>query len=385
MAAVRNGVIENIDEGALDDLLTRTEAPISARRIWWEAWTDAFAEEPWLLTLHGPDAGLSACAPLVRRRRARGRTEVVLLGHGTSDFARLPAVDGAAAQALAERIVAELETIEGQWHLRLEHLPPGDPTAFHLARLLPEGRWTLPWDRASPYLRLAPGTGPDDYYSSSGRKKRRRARRTFERAGGTVRQVRDSDEIARLLPTLAALRRERDHDQDRRSDLDNPRYHAFWSALVINLAASSELEVALAEVNGELVAYDIGLLDGSTYRIWDGRFTPRAEALSPGRVLRDADLERALELGCLELDHQRGITVAKMQLASDVRPVSVLEAWSSPRAARTMLATRASLSWAKQHRDANPRLDAAWRRVKRATVLRSSPAQRDQGRTGGPR
>ena len=88
MAAVRNGVIENIDEGALDDLLTRTEAPISARRIWWEAWTDAFAEEPWLLTLHGPDAGLSACAPLVRRRRARGRTEVVLLGHGTSSTSR---------------------------------------------------------------------------------------------------------------------------------------------------------------------------------------------------------------------------------------------------------------------------------------------------------
>jgi len=154
---------------------------------------------------------------------------------------------------------------------------------------------------------------------------------------------------------------------------------------VVALAASAELEVALAEVDGELVAYDIGLLDGAAYRIWDGRFAPRAEALSPGRVLRDADLERALELGCLELDHQRGITVAKMQLASDVRPVSVLEAWSSPRTARTTLAARASLSWAKQHRDDNARLDAAWRRLKRATLLRSSPTPDAQSRTGGQR
>ncbi len=154
---------------------------------------------------------------------------------------------------------------------------------------------------------------------------------------------------------------------------------------MVALAASAELEVALAEVDGELVAYDIGLLDGPAYRIWDGRFAPHAEALSPGRVLRDADLERALELGCLELDHQRGITVAKMQLASDVRPVSVLEAWSSPRTARTTLAARASLRWAKQHRDASPRLDDAWRRLKRATMLRSSPTPSTPGRAGGQR
>ncbi len=367
---MQDNTIDGIDAGALDDLLVRTAAPVSARRIWWEAWTAAFDEEPWVLTQAGPDGGLSAAAPLVRRRRRRDRTEVVLLGHGTSDLARLPARDGPASQALAERIVAELESFAGAWHLRLEHLPPGDPTAFHLARLLPGCRWTLPWDRASPYLILKPGTGPEDYYSSSGRSKMRRTRRAFERAGGTVRHVRDRDEIAHLLPTLAALRRDRDHAQDRRSDLDDPRYHRFWSSLVLALAASAQLELALGEVDGELLAYDIGLLDGDAYRIWDGRFAPSAEALSPGRVLRDADLARALELGCLELDHQRGVTMAKMQLASDVRPVSVLEAWSSPRTARTTVAARASLGWAKQHRDDNPGLDAAWRRLKRATMLR---------------
>ncbi|MBD8869503.1 GNAT family N-acetyltransferase [Nocardioides donggukensis] len=387
-------LLEGVDEVALDALLVRTGAPITARRAWWEAWATAFEVEPWLLTVPGPDGDLAgdlrAVAPLARRHRRhrhrrRGPTEVVLMGHGTSDAARLPAVDGSAALALAERIVAGLEALDGPWHLRLEHLPPGDPTAFHLARLLPGCRWTVPWDRASPYLSLQPGAGPEEYYSPSGRKKRRRARRTFERAGGTIRQVRDADEIAGLLPALAALRRERDHDQDRRSDLDDPRYLAFWSALVVSLASSAELEVALAEVHGDLVAYDIGLLDGPAYRIWDGRFAPRAEALSPGRVLRDADLDRALETGCLELDHQRGITVAKMQLASDVRPVSVLEAWSSARAARTTLAARASLSWAKRHRDADPRLDASWRRLKRATMLRSPPAPGPPGRTGGQR
>ncbi len=386
MATMRRRVLEGIDEGRVDVLLARTAAPISARRTWWEAWAAAFDEDPWVLTVPGPDSSLSAVAPLARRRRGRSGAEVVLLGHGTSDFARLPAGDMAAAQTLAERIVAGLEAVEGPWHLRLEHLPPEDPTAFHLARLLPHCRWTLPWDRASPYLQLAPGTGPDDYYSSSGRKKRHRTRRTFERAGGTVRQVRDGDEIAHLLPALAALRRDRDHAQDRRSDLDDPRYHAFWSALVVDLAANAELEVAVAEVDGELLAYDIGLLDGATYRIWDGRFAPSAQALSPGRVLRDADLERALELGCRELDHQRGITVAKMQLASGVRPVSVIEAWSSPRTARTTLAARSSLTWAKQQRDDNARLEAAWRRMKRATLLRSSlTPDAARSRAGGQR
>ena len=374
------------DTSAVDDLLARTDAPISARRPWWDAWAEAFDEVPWLLTEPGPDASLSAAAPLVRRsgsqRRGRrpARTDVVLLGHGTSDFARLPAIDGAAAEALAERIVAELDALEGPWRLRLEHLPPGDPTALHLARLLPVSRWTVPWDRASPYLRLAPDAALEDFYSSSGRKKMRRTRRAFERAGGTVRHITDGDQIAALLPTLATLRRERDHAQDRRSDLDDPRYHAFWSSLVTTLSAAGEAEVALAEVDGDAVAYDIGLLDGPAYRVWDGRIATRAEELSPGRVLRDADLERALELGCAELDHQRGVTVVKMQLASDVRAVSVLEAWSSPRAARAALATRASVEWAKRQRDDNQHLDAAWRRVKRATMLRSStPSELEVG------
>ena len=140
-------------------------APVSARRTWWEAWAAAFDEEPWVLTepvrtrperasrppgpAGRPGAAATPTAPRSCCWATAPRTSPGCLRSTAPP--RRPWPNGSWPSSTRRR---------GPWHLRLEHLPPGDPTALHLARLLPGCRWTLPWDRASPYLRLEPGIGP---------------------------------------------------------------------------------------------------------------------------------------------------------------------------------------------------------------------------------
>lgn len=317
-----------------------------------------------LLTL--PDGG--GAAPLAVQK-GRRQTQIQMLGGSGADHARLLADSGRHARELGDLLVSKLAGLDRPWHLRLEHLPAGDPVAQRLAEVLPGCVWNLAPDRASPYVRLRPGFSVEDYLGRASRKTRRRTIRDFAQADGTVQHTQDPSRIAELLPKLAAVRRARDHRCDRVSELDSPRGYAFWASVLTDHAASGEVEIALAEVNGRVVGYDVVLLDGPAERLWDGRVSPEGEALSVGRMLQDVALERAIARGAEELDLMRGVTAAKLRLATDVRVCSVLEAWSSRHRQRIALASRGSTGWARHVRDSHDGLDRLWRSAKQRTVL----------------
>lgn len=358
-------------------LLDRTGAPTTARPLWWSAWSRAWGRPEELVELRRP-AGVSpsqgrpdellGVAPLATRRRAGG-TEVMVLGGDSADHARLPAATDGDARALADLVAERLQQLPGRWHLRLAHLPPADPVAQRLAEVLPGARLCLAADRASPWVRLRRGSEVKDYLSANWRRARKRRQRDWARSEGRVRHVRDPEELAALLPRLARVRRGRDHAAGRASDIDSPRGRAFWSSIILEHAAAGEAEVALAEVGDDLVGYNVVLLDGTAHRLWDGRVAAGAERLGAGLLLQEVALQRALDAGRAELDLLRGVTPAKLHLATDVRACSVLEAWSAPWARTGELALRGAGDWARTTRDSSTRGRRAWLALKDATVV----------------
>ena len=362
-------------EPAVEALLSHSAVPITARPTWWSAWVRAFNWEP--LFISSPDD--QAIAPLASSSTRR-TAQVQMLGGGYAAHARLLATDGRAARELADLVAARLTGLGTPWHLRLEHLPAQDPVAQRLAEILPRSHWRLAPDRASPYVRLQPGATTEDYLGRTSRKSHRRTERAFSRAGGTVKHINDPNQITALLPKLARIRRDRDHQFSRVSDLDSTQGHSFWSSVLIDHASRGELEVAVAHIHNKIVGYDVILLDGTAERLWDGRIAPEAEPFGVGRLLQDVALTRALYRGATELDLMRGVTSAKLRLATDVRSCSVLEAWSNGSQQRFAMTSRTAVARAKHTRDSHERLVRLWRAAKYQTVL-SKPGDHQERTT----
>ena len=61
-----------------------------------------------------------------------------------------------------------------------------------------------------------------------------------------------------------------------------------------NLTDVGVLELAILDIDGELAAYTLGVVDGPVYRLLEGRFVTDWARYSPGRLLEVAVVERVL-------------------------------------------------------------------------------------------
>ena len=87
----------------------------------------------------------------------------------------------------------------------------------------------------------------------------------------------------------------------------------------------------LLTIDGVLAAYVIALIDGTTYRVLDGRMNTDLSAYSPGRILESAVLERALEDGETELfDWMTGVAPETILAANVWQPRWSLVAGAEP-------------------------------------------------------
>ena len=74
-----------------------------------------------------------------------------------------------------------------------------------------------------------------------------------------------------------------------------------------------EIEIATLRLDGELAAYAVAILDGDTYRIYDGRMSTDWQHYSPGRLVEAAALSRALsDQRFAVLDWMSGIAAEKL-------------------------------------------------------------------------
>lgn len=327
---VRTGTSVLADLGqALDELHEATSAPIMARRPWLESWIGSYPDiEPWVVSVEGPH-GLEAAALLGRFRR-RGVLHIVRMGHGATDHARLPARTPEAARHLAQTVSAELKAIRGPWHLFLGQLPVGDMVARNIAAELPTAVF-MSGDGA-PTVRFDRGRLIDSYVPRKLRNNLRTRMNRLNREGlpADFARLRMVADVERVLPETERVRRDRDDALGRKTKLDDPRYLAFRRRVLSELATRHEVEITTFRIRGELVAYQVGLLDGGVYRQWDSRFSSAWGRFAPGSQLNAATLGWVLEdTRFHEFDFMRGIHPHKLEFATEVIPAETLMAWSS--------------------------------------------------------
>jgi len=278
----------------LDELAVRCGAPATARPPWV---FPTLAQEPdlvpWGVLLRDDDDVLVASALLVDVE-TRGRDQVRLAGSGSGYRGALVAEDGAAGVRLGQELAAQLRARSRPWRMALGPLEVGSPAVDSLLAALP-GAVCTPVD-AIPVVRRESTDEIDHYLSPSVRRTLRKAHNRLGRDGRTltVRFSRDRTRIARLLPTLEEVHRDRDHDRGRDSDLDDSAGRLAWHGRLRSLAASGWLELATARVDGHLAAYVLGIPDDSVYRVLEGHLVTEYARYAPGRVLEAAVLERVL-------------------------------------------------------------------------------------------
>jgi CelD/BcsL family acetyltransferase involved in cellulose biosynthesis len=310
---------------SLTELCAQVDAPVTATPIWWRAAIESdLAERPMLIVVNRDERPV-AVAPLETRTRGR-IVDVELLATPFTDQARLPAVDGAAAQALAGEVAAFLAEQPG-WRLRLCQLPPDDPVLAALAGHIP---LELTAGVPCPTTVLDHGVPLDAQLRRNSRKVLRRCRNRMVREGLDL-QMRwlGGAHALRLLPQLQELHRRRDHHQGRASDLDSRAGHGFHTRVLTELLTQGRAEVLWCTVNGHLAAYDIVIRDGEVLRVWDGRIDSRYEPYSLGWLAAVEVLERA-HAQSLHVDWMRGEQLSKLRSANGRVECVGAHAWSSP-------------------------------------------------------
>jgi CelD/BcsL family acetyltransferase involved in cellulose biosynthesis len=354
VTALRTGVAHGV--AGLDALRetydTVAPLPVTARWAWLRACATHFPDRrPVAVTVR--DGGTLAGAALLATRRAGPLTLVTLLGDGRSDYAALPARDGAAATALARGVHDVVGGIRGPWRLRFDQVPAGDPVLQEVTRSL-RCASLVPGDGA-PAIRFDGRGGADAYASKNLYKQLRKAQNRLRKEGVEV--VTDvltaPADIATGLRDVARVHVERDRDARGASDFDDPRVAAFWREVLLDGAQRGEVEVTTIRIGGVLAAYAVCFADGAAYRFWDARYAPAWARYGLGRLLDHDLLDRVIADGrWAEFDWMRGEEPYKLQTATDVVPYERLTAWSSP-------AVRRSEALARSARDGLLRARAA--------------------------
>ena len=298
----------------IDDLVADLNMPIMATFSWLQHWAESFPNwTPLMVEIRTPETQqLVACAMLAIDKRAEGAT-VVAMGHSASLYAGLPARDPAAAKALAKAIVSSLNDVAEFWSLDLEQLPDHDPTLGFLNEELDNGQ-LLPELRV-PRVIFATAHNADEVLSKSKRKQLRRARNKIEGDGleMVIAFDRGRSISSDLLDEVETVHVSRDRHARRNSDLDRPAEREFWRRVVEGGHDEWEIEIATLRLDGNLAAYAVAILDGDTYRIYDGRMSTDWQHYSPGRLIEAAALSRALSDQRFNvLDWMSGIAAEKL-------------------------------------------------------------------------
>ncbi len=316
---VREGLKE-IQAVAQDikELNEALDTPLMASWPWLETWFRSFPHwTPLMVEVRSAEsAELMACAFFATIRRSEG-TAIVAAGHGSSQFTSLQYRTPEAAAALASAIAAALREVPGAWSLELEQVHEADQTLIHLvdeleqAQMLPELR--------VPRVAFSTAHDASDVLSKSMRKQLRRAQNKISKSGLELAISFDRGKAitTELIDEIESVHISRDRHARRDSDLDRPAEREFWRQVCEAPIGRWEVEIASLRLGGKLAAYVVALLDGNTYRVYDGRMNTEFQHYSPGRLIEAAALARAIaDDRYAVLDWMNGVAAEKLLTAN---------------------------------------------------------------------
>lgn len=184
----------------------------------------------------------------------------------------------------------------------------------------------------APYAPL-PATW-DEYLgtlSSSTRYMIRRSLRDFEKwSEGSAKLVRleSASQLDKAMATLSDLHGERWATEKRDNIFEAPRFMEFHKALIPELMRSNAVDLHWLSVDGKpLIAVYNMLYDKRVHYYQSGRTTAVPKKIRLGIVAHAMAIQRAIEAGQKEYDFLDGVAQFKMQLATDTRPLRMLQVY----------------------------------------------------------
>ena len=333
VAPLRAGALAGPDLVALladelDDLARSCGAPATGRAPWLAATVGALpARASWAVAVRDADEVLRAALVLLDGVEPDevGWDTITLAGCAQGYRSTVLADSAAAAALLGHEFAQVLSARRRPVRVTLGPLDPDVAwlDAFHTT--IP--RAELFACDAIPSVRRATGAVASDYLSPAMRRTLRKAnnRLTTDARHVVVRTTRDARAVADLLPVLERVHQERHHAQGRPSVLDDLHGRRVWGARLLSLAAEGEVEVATLYLDDDVAAQVVAIVDGASYRVYDGTLAGRWARYAPGRVLEAAVLQRALDDPTVdELDWMTAVASESLLAANAEQPACVL-------------------------------------------------------------
>jgi diguanylate cyclase len=320
------------DVGALHAEL---DVPVNARMRWLHVWSLLEPSwTPWAVVVRDRETGrLSAAALLARRQIGEGH-EVVAMGHGPFEATRFAARDQLSAEVLARAVADQIAALSNPWTLTLDNLDDEDLVGQHLIELLPNSRTSA--IASVPFVDLTAFRDGADPYTQNMRRQLRKAENRLNTDGlhPDIQFAHTEPELRLLLPHLDRIHIERDHAAGRASDLDIPGVREMWRRLILAHTVGDQIEVATFGLKGAIVAYVVGIRDGTTYRVFDGHFDTHWARYSPGRLIEHAVLQHVIADDRFEsVDWMLGVAPEKILVSTGARGGFGLTAASRSRVA----------------------------------------------------
>ena len=366
LRAVRR-TFDAIDRSTWDDLAASNPwaTPFSSwsfHRAWWDAFgTGAHDETLVLVPSDGPDdAAPAAIAPLMHRHVLEPRDDEL---HTTMRHAVGPALTPVAADAKAiffgasyhadyatllaspADVAAAADAVAGYaeragdpdhpmpWDaVDLRRLRSGDPVAEALAgafaRRAPGNGWTvdIETEDVCPIAELPEGGTIDDFFATLGKKERHEIRRKVRRAeaaGDVV--LADSPDPLADLPAFIDLHQKRWGADGLFPDTPGgARSRVFVRRLLELFGRSGSLRLSFLTVGGARIGAGISFETADAVLYYNAGVDPDARDLSPGVVMVERYLRRAIDEGRRRMDFLRGNEPYKYEWGAVDSPIERL-------------------------------------------------------------
>jgi Acetyltransferase (GNAT) domain len=282
-------------DGELGELAVSSGAPLTGRPTWSLA-TSAASDflQPWALLARDESGTAVGAVVLLDHVQDPRAVLTTLAGTDGGHRGTILTDDAVVAHALGDAVRRALDDQSSPSTVVLGPLPAGCPVVHAFATGLAGSRQDAA--AAIPVIRRDAGTDPETYLAHGMRRALRKASNRLNADGreAEIRFTSDAEEILGRLAQLEQVHRHRDHVHGRISDLDDAVRHQTWRHRVRHLTDIGVLELAMLDIDGELAAYTLGVVDGPVYRLLEGRFVTEWARYSPGRLLEFAVVERVL-------------------------------------------------------------------------------------------
>lgn len=303
-----------------DALADDVQAPPFLRPGWIHAWREAFAPgAPEPLTVHR-GGELAGVLPLARKGRlTRGASN-----WHTPEFAPL-ARDDTAARELAAA------AFDGARRVELAFLDPDRPPYRALEEEASSRGYrvlarTL---ERQPTLDLAGGLEPIEQRLGQKfvRDVRRRTRRLEEEHGTVTVTFEDgSSDLEALLEQ--GFRVEPSGWKTRTAIAAAPETHAFYTGVARWAAGRGWLRLAFLRAAGRAVAFQLALEQGGAYYFLKGGYDPAFDRYSPGKLLVNAAVRRAVETGLARFEFLGSADAWKLEWTDETRERRLFQAFA---------------------------------------------------------